>query len=146
MTLTDYLFGVATPKLQVPLTMETTLSGRPWLIYPFTNPSWSIALSFAVAVLGSILIFMDHQITQVIVNRKENKLEKGSGYHLDLAVVSVMVIVCSAFGLPWCEGSTVPSINHVKSLTKESEEAAPGEKRQFLGIRYYTSISGFYYV
>jgi hypothetical protein len=46
-----------------------------------------------------------------------------------------MVLVCSFFGLPWCEGSTVPAINHVKSLTKESEEAAPGEKRKFLGIR-----------
>ena len=32
---------------------------------------------------------MDHQITAVIVNRRENKLKKGYGYHLDLLVVSI---------------------------------------------------------
>ena len=70
---------------QVPLQMQTTVPGRPWIV-PFFhmdesggegdgNPAWSAALAFAVAVLGAILIFMDHQITQVIVNRRENKLE-----------------------------------------------------------------------
>lgn len=39
------------------------------------------------------------------------------------------------FGMPWCEASTVPAINHVKSLTLESESRAPGEKPHFLGIR-----------
>ncbi len=43
--------------------------------------------------------------------------------------------MCSALGLPWAEASTVPSINHVKALTTESETTAPGEKRRFLGIR-----------
>ena len=46
-----------------------------------------------------------------------------------------MIIVCSMFGMPWCEASTVPAINHVKSLTLESESTAPGEKPRFLGIR-----------
>jgi sodium bicarbonate transporter 10 len=62
-------------------------------------------------------------------------LQKGCGYHLDLFVVSIMIVVCSFFGFPWCEASTVPAINHVKSLFKESEEAAPGEKPKFLGVR-----------
>lgn len=46
-----------------------------------------------------------------------------------------MVVICSMFGMPWCEASTVPAINHVKSLTLESASAAPGEKPRFLGIR-----------
>ena len=87
-TLTDYYVGVPTPKLQVPSQVQTTVAGRPWIV-PFFhmgsddggggdgNPAWSAALAFAVAVLGAILIFMDHQITQVIVNRRENKLEVG---------------------------------------------------------------------
>ena len=49
--------------------------------------------------------------------------------------MAVMIIVCSALGMPWAEASTVPSLNHVKSLTLESSSAAPGEKPQFLGIR-----------
>ena len=34
---------------------------------------------------------MDQQITAVIVNRKENKLKKGSGYHLDLFLIALQV-------------------------------------------------------
>ena len=46
-----------------------------------------------------------------------------------------MIIICSIFGLPWFVAATVLSINHVRSLTRESECSAPGEKPQFLGIR-----------
>jgi len=49
--------------------------------------------------------------------------------------VAIMIGICSVFGLPWFVAATVLSINHVKSLTRESETAAPGEKPQFLGIR-----------
>ena len=49
--------------------------------------------------------------------------------------MAVLIVVCSIFGLPWFVAATVLSINHVKSLTVESESAAPGEKPQFLGIR-----------
>ena len=47
----------------------------------------------------------------------------------------MIIIVCSVFGLPWFVAATVLSINHIQSLTKESESSAPGEKPQFLGIR-----------
>ena len=62
-------------------------------------------------------------------------LQKGCGYHLDLLVVLILIVLCSVFGLPWFVAATVLSINHVKSLTRESECSAPGEKPQFLGIR-----------
>ena len=39
------------------------------------NPWWSPLAAIVPALLGTILIFMDQQITAVIVNRKENKLE-----------------------------------------------------------------------
>jgi len=87
------------------------------------------------ALLATILIFMDQQITAVIVNRKEHKLLKGGGYHLDLLIVAVLIGICSVMGLPWFVAATVLSINHVRSLTRESESSAPGEKPQFLGIR-----------
>ena len=87
------------------------------------------------AALATILVFLDQQITAVIVNRRENKLKKGVGYHLDLFVVSVMIITTSIMGLPWFVAATVLSITHVNSLKQESETAAPGEKASFLGIR-----------
>lgn len=136
MTLVDMYLNVDTPKLFVPSSFQPTLSGRSWLVDPFGgNPWWTCLLAFFPALLATILVFMDQQITVVIVNRKENLLQKGCGYHLDLFVVAIMIIVCSIFGFPWCEASTVPSIIHVQSLKKESESSAPGEKPQFLGVR-----------
>ncbi len=64
------------------------------------------------------------------------KLQKGCGYHLDLFVLSILIILCSLMGIPWFVAATVLSINHVNSLKLESECAAPGEKPQFLGVRY----------
>ena len=43
----------------------------------------------------------DQQITAVIVNRKENKLKNGCGYHLDLFILAFLIITCSLLGLPW---------------------------------------------
>lgn len=96
---------------------------------------WSILVAPLPAMLGTILIFMDQQITAVIVNRKENKLKKGCGYHLDLFVLANLILLCSLMGLPWFVAATVLSINHVNSLKLESECAAPGEKPHFLGVR-----------
>jgi sodium bicarbonate transporter 10 len=47
-------------------------------------------------------------------------------------------------GLPWFVAATVLSINHVNSLKLESECAAPGEKPQFLGVRYVICIFAYY--
>ena len=41
------------------------------------NPYWTIPLAVLPAILVTILIFLDHQITGVIVNRRENKFKKG---------------------------------------------------------------------
>ncbi|CAK6983253.1 sodium bicarbonate cotransporter 3 isoform X1 [Scomber scombrus] len=135
MVLVDYLVGVPSPKLQVPDRFEPTSNTRGWLISPLgPNPWWTLLAAAVPALLCTILIFMDQQITAVIVNRKENKLKKGCGYHLDLLVVAVMLGVCSIMGLPWFVAATVLSISHVNSLKVESACAAPGEQPKFLGI------------
>jgi hypothetical protein len=74
--LIDYLMGLDTPKLTVPKQFATTKAGRGWVINPFGKNNvtmWFAAL--LPALLATILIFMDQQITAVIVNRKENKLK-----------------------------------------------------------------------
>uniref|UniRef100_A0A8C9XE92 Anion exchange protein n=1 Tax=Sander lucioperca TaxID=283035 RepID=A0A8C9XE92_SANLU len=143
MVLVDYLVGIPSPKLNVPDRFEPTSSTRGWLISPLgPNPWWTLLAAAVPALLCTILIFMDQQITAVIVNRKENKLKKGCGYHLDLLVVAVMLGVCSIMGLPWFVAATVLSISHVNSLKLESECAAPGEQPKFLGIREQR-VTGF---
>uniref|UniRef100_A0A8B9K5T4 Anion exchange protein n=1 Tax=Astyanax mexicanus TaxID=7994 RepID=A0A8B9K5T4_ASTMX len=136
MVLVDYALGVPSPKLQVPSKFKPTRDDRGWFINPLgPNPWWTCIITVIPALLCTILIFMDQQITAVIINRKEHKLKKGCGYHLDLFVVAVMLGVCSLMGLPWFVAATVLSISHVNSLKLESESSAPGEQPKFLGIR-----------
>ncbi|XP_059424316.1 sodium bicarbonate cotransporter 3 isoform X2 [Carassius carassius] len=136
MVLVDYLVGIPSPKLHVPDTFEPTSKNRGWLISPLgDNPTWTLFAAAIPALLCTILIFMDQQITAVIINRKEHKLKKGCGYHLDLLVVALMLGMCSVMGLPWFVAATVLSISHVNSLKVESECSAPGEQPKFLGIR-----------
>uniref|UniRef100_A0A669EBU0 Anion exchange protein n=1 Tax=Oreochromis niloticus TaxID=8128 RepID=A0A669EBU0_ORENI len=132
----DMLMGLKTPKLIVPTEFKPTRPDRGWLVMPFgKNPWWVYLASFVPALLVTILIFMDQQISAVIVNRKENKLKKGCGYHLDLFWVGVLMATCSFLGLPWYVAATVISIAHIESLKMESESSAPGEQPQFLGVR-----------
>ncbi|XP_060888165.1 sodium-driven chloride bicarbonate exchanger isoform X1 [Labrus bergylta] len=136
MVFVDYALGIPSPKLQVPSKFKPTRDDRGWLINPVgPNPWWTTIITCIPALLCTILIFMDQQITAVIINRKEHKLKKGCGYHLDLFVVGVMLGVCSVMGLPWFVAATVLSISHVNSLKLESECSAPGEQPKFLGIR-----------
>lgn len=136
MVLIDYLVGVPSPKLHVPEKFEPTRKDRGWIMDPLgTNPWWTLIAAAVPALLCTILIFMDQQITAVIINRKEHKLKKGCGYHLDLLMVGVMLGICSIMGLPWFVAATVLSISHVNSLKVESECSAPGEQPKFLGIR-----------
>uniref|UniRef100_A0A8C0Y3L2 Anion exchange protein n=1 Tax=Cyprinus carpio carpio TaxID=630221 RepID=A0A8C0Y3L2_CYPCA len=132
----DMFMGLKTPKLIVPTEFKPTRPDRGWIVMPFgKNPWWMCLASFVPALLVTILIFMDQQITAVIMNRKENKLKKGCGYHLDLFWVGILMAVCSFMGLPWYVAATVISIAHIDSLKMESESSAPGEQPQFLGVR-----------
>ncbi|XP_072515701.1 electrogenic sodium bicarbonate cotransporter 4 isoform X4 [Salminus brasiliensis] len=132
----DYLMSLDTPKLHVPTEIKPTRLDRGWVVMPIgKNPWWMYLASFVPALLVTILIFMDQQISAVIVNRKENKLKKGCGYHLDLFWVGILMAVCSFLGLPWYVAATVISIAHIDSLKMESETSAPGEQPQFLGVR-----------
>lgn len=137
MVLLDALLGVPTPKLMVPNTIQPSRPDRGWFISPYSphNPWWVWIATALPALVAVILIFMDQQITAVIINRKENKLKKGCGYHLDLTVTTFCLVVCSFFGLPWYVAATVRSMAHVNSLKMESECTAPGEKPVFLGCR-----------
>ncbi|XP_048879516.1 electroneutral sodium bicarbonate exchanger 1 isoform X2 [Brienomyrus brachyistius] len=136
MVLLDYVVGIPSQKLQVPSKFKPTRDDRGWIMNPIgRNPWWTVLAASIPALLCTILIFMDQQITAVIINRKEHKLLKGCGYHLDLLMVGVMLAVCSMMGLPWFVAATVLSITHVNSLKLESGSSAPGEQPRFLGIR-----------
>uniref|UniRef100_K7GAT3 Solute carrier family 4 member 9 n=1 Tax=Pelodiscus sinensis TaxID=13735 RepID=K7GAT3_PELSI len=117
--------------------LQPTNPQRGWVVSPFGSNPWWVCLASAVpAVLVIILVFMDQQITAVILNRTRVSLQKGAGFHLDLFCVSLLMILTSVTGLPWYVSATVISLAHMDSLKKESTTSAPGEPPRFLGIRY----------
>ncbi|XP_063301173.1 electrogenic sodium bicarbonate cotransporter 1-like [Pelobates fuscus] len=132
----DFICGLETPKLTVPNEFKPTNPNRSWVVFPFgANPWWVCLLSGIPAILITILVFMDQQITAVILNRKEYKLKKGAGLHLDFFCIAILIILTSFMGLPWYVSATVISLAHMNSLKMETTQTAPGEQPTFLGIR-----------
>ncbi|XP_075065854.1 electrogenic sodium bicarbonate cotransporter 1-like isoform X2 [Mixophyes fleayi] len=132
----DVICGLETPKLIVPNEFKPTNQNRGWFVFPFGgNPWWVCLLSGVPALLITILLFMDQQITAVILNRKEYKLKKGAGLHLDFFCITLLIILTSFMGLPWYVSATVISLAHMNSLKMETTVSAPGEQPKFLGIR-----------
>nr|XP_056706746.1 anion exchange protein 3 isoform X1 [Euleptes europaea] len=134
MVLVDYtITDTYTQKLNVPSVLSVTAPDkRGWFIHPLgskqTFPVWMMLASAVPALLVFILIFMETQITTLIVSKKERRLLKGSGFHLDLLLIGTMGGLCALFGLPWLTAATVRSITHVNALTVMSKAIAPGEK------------------
>ncbi|KAJ8004642.1 hypothetical protein DPEC_G00138440 [Dallia pectoralis] len=122
-----------TQKLNVPSGFSVTSPDkRGWFISPFGDrkpfPTWMMGASVVPALLVFILIFMETQITSLIVSKKERRLVKGSGFHLDLLLIVTLGALCPLLGLPWLTAATVRSVTHVNALTVMSKATAPGEK------------------
>ncbi|XP_076345016.1 band 3 anion transport protein-like isoform X2 [Tachypleus tridentatus] len=102
-----------------------------WFISPLgiVRPiaAWHVLSAFVAALLIFILLFLEIQITELIINKKERKLKKGSGFHLDLMLICYMEIGCAVIGGPWVCAATIRSLSHVISLTVMSKTHAPGE-------------------
>lgn len=131
----DRWAGLATFKLHMPTDiMETTKIGRPWWV--LSDLEWSTKWFFVAmlpALLCMVLLFIDQQITGLIINRPENKLKKDTGYHLDFFVVGIMIIPCSLLGLPFYVASVTQSITYMQSLRIYEEDVIPGRKVNFKG-------------
>ena len=72
----DFYSGMNTLKLIIPSKFAPT-APRTWIVpfYSGQNGILSIFIAIVPAIIATILIFMDQQITAVIVNRKEFKLK-----------------------------------------------------------------------
>ena len=86
-------------------------------------------------VLNVYIIILNSIDALIRCQHMNNCCRKGPGYHLDLFVLAITIVICSTLGLPWFVAATVRSITHLKSLVKQSETSAPGETPTFEGIR-----------
>uniref|UniRef100_A0A671YV75 Anion exchange protein n=2 Tax=Sparus aurata TaxID=8175 RepID=A0A671YV75_SPAAU len=132
-----------TQKLVVPKGVEVTNPAvRGWFINPMGEkkpfPIWMMGASCVPALLVFILIFLESQITTLIVSKPERKMMKGSGFHWDLLILVTMGGISSIFGVPWLSAATVRSVTHANALTVMSKGPKP-EIEKVLEQR----ISGF---
>ncbi|XP_072010668.1 anion exchange protein 2 isoform X2 [Engystomops pustulosus] len=129
-----------TQKLSVPDGFKVTSpEKRGWVINPLGSvepfPIWMMFASILPAILVYILIFMETQITTLIISKKERMLVKGSGFHLDLLLIVVMGGISALFGLPWMAATTVRSVTHANALTVMSKAVAPGDKPKIQEVK-----------
>lgn len=110
-------YGFSLPTLNVPELLGTT-SGRPWVVDLFSVSNKIKLMTFFPALMATILLFMDQNITVRLVADKRNKLKKGSGYHLDMLVISFITALTSVLGMPWMVAATVRSLAHLRSLNE----------------------------
>lgn len=115
-----FLHEEGLPALAMPDTIATT-SGRPWLVDLWSVPTWVIVGSALPALLCTVLVFLDQNITARLVNQHAHRLQKGAAYHHDLLIVGVLLGVFSVFGLPWLVAATVRSLNHIRALAHIEE-------------------------
>uniref|UniRef100_A0A8D3DYV2 Anion exchange protein n=1 Tax=Scophthalmus maximus TaxID=52904 RepID=A0A8D3DYV2_SCOMX len=131
MVVVDYnIDDTYTQKLMVPKgLMVSNPAKRGWLINPFGEhkpfPVWLMFACCVPALLVFILIFLESQITTLIVSKPERKMVKGSGFHFDLLVLVGMGGLSAIFGVPWLSAATVRSVTHANALTVMSKGPKP---------------------
>ncbi|XP_056900298.1 solute carrier family 4 member 1b (Diego blood group) isoform X3 [Takifugu flavidus] len=131
MIVLDYnIADTYTQKLVVPKgLMVSNPAKRGWLINPFGEhepfPVWLMFASCVPALLVFILIFLESQITTLIVSKPERKMVKGSGFHFDLLILVCMGGLSAIFGVPWLSAATVRSVTHANALTVMSKGPKP---------------------
>ncbi|KAL4673121.1 hypothetical protein H8957_016562 [Semnopithecus entellus] len=141
MVLVDFFIeDTYTQKLSVPDGFKVSnSSARGWVIHPLGLrshfPIWMMFASALPALLVFILIFLESQITTLIVSKPERKMVKGSGFHLDLLLVVGMGGVAALFGMPWLSATTVRSVTHANALTVMGKASTPGAAAQIQEVK-----------
>ncbi|VDN53128.1 unnamed protein product [Dracunculus medinensis] len=89
----------------------------------------AIIIAPIASVLVFILIFVETEITELLLTRKDRGLVKGAGMHWDLLLAGICIALCSIFGLPWMCAAAVQSLAHCGSLTV-MRKTVPGERAE----------------
>ncbi|KAM7358801.1 anion exchange protein Ae2 isoform 3-T6 [Cochliomyia hominivorax] len=141
----DYFIpAVYTEKLSVPEGLSPSdPSARGWLVSLGPVETWVPFMAGIPAILVYILIFMESHISELIVDKPERGLKKGSGLHFDIVLLCCLNTFCGFFGMPWHCAATVRSVAHVSALTIMSRTHAPGESPRIIDVKEQR-ISGFF--
>jgi len=127
-----------------------TSSGRPWLIPLFDLPVWARWFAFVPALMATVLLFLDQNITVRLVNNPRFRMTKGrrernqtDGMHADMLVISILTFLQSLVGLPWLIAATVRSLAHVGACQKFDDKGQPNGtiEQRVTGTAIHTMIA-----
>ncbi|XP_043216384.1 band 3 anion exchange protein-like isoform X3 [Amphibalanus amphitrite] len=130
---------VYTQRLEVPAGLTPSNPAvRDWLISPLgvhQSTSWlAIVGAIPAAGLIFIVIYMETMVCELIMAKPERNLKKGTGFHVDIVVMSVINLISALIGAPWMCAATIRSVSHAAALTVMSTTYAPGEKPKMVGV------------
>ena len=120
--------SVPLDALKAPAEFGPTVT-RSWAIDLLAIPLWVRFAAIGPALLVTVLVYLDQNITARIINSPDHRLQKGTAYHLDLGLVGVLIGIWSLFGLPWLVAATVRSLNHLRSLATMEEVVGAGNEK-----------------
>eukprot|EP00186_Timspurckia_oligopyrenoides_P000508 CAMPEP_0182445442 /NCGR_PEP_ID=MMETSP1172-20130603/3561_1 /TAXON_ID=708627 /ORGANISM="Timspurckia oligopyrenoides, Strain CCMP3278" /LENGTH=831 /DNA_ID=CAMNT_0024641215 /DNA_START=100 /DNA_END=2595 /DNA_ORIENTATION=+ len=123
-----YIFSnVEVDSLEIPDSNGiVTTNGRNWIV-PLGNISIAyIFLAIVPALFLSMLFYVDQNVAVLLTNKSENKLQKGSGYFLDMQVVAFNMLILSLLGVPWTNAAVPHSHLHAQILADSEEYESHG--------------------
>jgi len=121
-------WDIALPVLELPTKFATT-SGRPWLVSFIGLPMWAGWAAALPALLATVLLFLDQNITARVANHPRYKQVKGrdtdsltDGMHGDMFIISWLIVATSVLGLPWMVGATTRYVLGINLLVSISHK------------------------
>jgi len=104
--------------LEVPDRLVTT-SGRPWIVDPMDGiDAGLIFAAILPAIVVTVLIFFDHNVSSLLSQSPSMKLKKPAAYNYDFMIVGLCMVITGILGLPFTHGLIPQAPLHVVSLAK----------------------------
>merc|ERR1712151_1193456 len=90
-------------------------------------PTWVIFATIIPGAGMALLLYLDQNLTSLLINRPTSGLKKPVGYHLDMLILGTIIYpIMALFGLPHPCAATVRSLTHLIALTTYEEQKIPG--------------------
>eukprot|EP01134_Creolimax_fragrantissima_P006152 CFRG6152T1 len=108
--------------LEVPAEIGiVTTDGRPWWV-PFYDleVKW-VFLAAIAAVPLTMIVYLEQNVSALLIDNSENRLLKGSAFHWDMVLTGLLLAVSAVLGLPWCHGALPHSVIHPRLLADTEE-------------------------
>ncbi|KAF9887362.1 hypothetical protein FE257_010217 [Aspergillus nanangensis] len=90
---------------------------RPWLVRFWEISVGDVFLAFPFAMLLTILLFFDHNVSSLIAQGSEFPLRKPAGFHWDFFLLGVNSIITGIIGVPLAYAHIPQSPFHTVSLS-----------------------------